>query len=311
MNETVPAPTSNKGPRPQDLDAAALRHQAARLARAGEPPWLHVEAARRMAERLPFIKLQPARVLDTTPALGASAALLREAYPQSELLWHEDQPALIARASEGRAPSWWRRLGGASDGRVHVLPARPEVQLLWSNMALHAQADLPDVLARWQSSVAVGGFVMFSCLGPDSFIELRRLYERLGWGLPAPAWWDMHDIGDLVLKAGFADPVMDQQRLTLTWADPARLLDDLRALGGNVAPARFDGLRGRRWRARLLAELAQLRGRDGRLALTLELVFGHAFKAAPRLAVAAETRVTVDDLRASLRQGRRGSENAD
>jgi malonyl-CoA O-methyltransferase len=311
MNETASPPTSNKGRRPQDLDPPALRRQAARLARAAEPPWLNVEVAQRMAERLPFIKLLPARVLDASPALGASADLLRKVYPGAELLWHEDVAALAARAEQERVPTWWRRLTGASSGRVESLPPRPEVQLLWSNMALHARADLPELLSQWQASLAVGGFVMFSCLGPDSFVELRPLYERQGWGRPAPDWWDMHDIGDLVLKAGFADPVMDQQRLTLTWATPERLLVDLRALGGNVSPARFQGLRGRRWKAELLTQLEGLRDREGRLALTVELVFGHAFKAAPRLAVASETHVSVDAMRASLRQGRRGSENAD
>lgn len=305
MSETASTPTSNKGPRPQDIDAAALRHQARRLARAGQPPWLHAEVARRMAERLAYIKLQPARVLDTSPALGASAELLRLAYPQADMLWHEADAVLAARAAGDRALNWWRRLRGLSSGQVLALPARPEVELLWSNMALHATADLPALLGAWQASVAVGGFVMFSCLGPDSFIELRRLYARNGWGRTAPDWWDMHDIGDLVLKAGFADPVMDQERLRLTWASPESLLADLRALGGNLAPTRFAGLRGRSWQRRLLAGLDGLRDAEGRLALTLELVFGHAFKAAPRLAVAAETRVSVEAMRDSLRAGRK------
>jgi malonyl-CoA O-methyltransferase len=307
MSEPAAAPTSNKGPRPQDLDAAALRHQARRLARAEQPPWLHAEVARRMAERLPFIKLQPARVLDAAPALGASAELLRLAYPQAEMLWHEADAALAERAARQRALNWWRKLRGGSSGEVAALPARPEVELLWSNMALHACADLPALLAQWQASIAIGGFVMFSCLGPDSFVELRPLYARNGWGRPAPDWWDMHDIGDLVLKAGFADPVMDQERLRLTWASPESLLADLRAIGGNVAPSRFAGLRGRRWQRRLCQELETLRGVDGRLVLTVELVFGHAFKAAPRLTVAAETHVSVDALRANLRKGRSGA----
>ena len=257
-----------------------------------------------MAERLPLIKLQPARVLDAAPALGASAELLRLAYPNAEMLWHEADPALAERAARDRALNWWRKLRGAASGQVAALPVKPEAELLWSNMALHACADLPALLAQWQGSIAVGGFVMFSCLGPDSFVELRPIYARNGWGRPAPDWWDMHDIGDLVLKAGFADPVMDQERLRLTWADPEALLADLRALGGNVAPTRFAGLRGRGWQRRLRAELDTLRDADGRLVLTLELVFGHAFKAAPRLTVAAETHVSMDAMRASLRKGR-------
>ncbi len=304
MSEPVSTPTSNKGPRPQDLDAAAVRHQTRRLAAAAQPPWLHEEVAGRMAERLTYIKLQPQRVLDASPALGASGELLRLAYPQADMLWHEADAVLAARAAEKRQRNWWQKLRGASSGQVETLPARPEVDLLWSNMALHASADLPELLAGWQASIAVGGFVMFSCLGPDSFLELRSLYARQGWGRPAPDWWDMHDIGDLVLKAGFADPVMDQQRLRLTWASPESLLADLRSLGGNLAPTRFAGLRGRAWKAALLTQLETLRDGEGRLALTLELVFGHAFKAAPRLTVAAETHVSIDAMRATLRKGR-------
>jgi malonyl-CoA O-methyltransferase len=304
MSEPVTAPTSNKGPRPQDLDEAAVHHQARRVARAEQPPWLHAEVARRMAERLPLIKLQPARVLDASPTLGASAGLLRLAYPKADLLWHEADPVLAQRAASARSLGWWQKLRGASSGRVDSLPVRPEVDLLWSNMALHANANLPELLAHWQASIAVGGFVMFSCLGPDSFIELRAIHARNGWGRPAPDWWDMHDIGDLVLKAGFADPVMDQERVRLTWASPESLVADLRALGGNLAPTRFAGLRGRAWKQRLLAELNTLRDAEGRIALTLELVFGHAFKAAPRLAVAAETHVSIDAMRATLRKGR-------
>jgi len=304
MSEPASTPTSNKGPRPQDLDAAAVRHQARRLAAAAQPPWLHEEVAGRMAERLTFIKLQPQRVLDASSALGASAELLRRAYPNAEMLWHEADATLAGRVGERRQRNWWQKLRGAPSGRIDALPARPEVDLLWSNMALHACADLPGLLGAWQASIAVGGFVMFSCLGPDSFVELRSLYARNGWGRPAPDWWDMHDIGDLVLKAGFADPVMDQQRLRLTWATPASLLADLRSLGGNLAPSRFAGLRGRAWKAALLAQLETLRDSEGRLALTLELVFGHAFKAAPRLTVAAETHVSIDAMRATLRKAR-------
>ena len=306
MSEPASTPTSNKGPRPQDIDERAVRHQARRLARASQPPWLHVEVAGRMAERLAYIKLQPARVLDATPALGASEEALREAYPKAEVLWHEADEALAAHVARARQAGWWQRLRGSGSARLPRLPAQPPVDLLWSNMALHACADLPALLAQWHASIAVGGFVMFSCLGPDSFVELRPLYARNGWGRPAPDWWDMHDVGDLLLQAGFADPVMDQQRLRLTWASAESLLADLRALGGNLAPTRFAGLRGRRWRQRLLEEIDTLRGEDGRLALTVEVVFGHAFVAAPRLAVAAETQVSLETMRATLRKGRSG-----
>jgi malonyl-CoA O-methyltransferase len=120
----------------------------------------------------------------------------------------------------------------------------------------------------------------------------------------------MHDLGDLMAQAGFVDPVMDQERLRLTWADGEALLRDLRALGGNLAPTRFAGLRTPRWRRQLLEGLEGLRGTDGRLGLSLELVYGHAFKGAPRHAVAAETAVSLDAMRESLRAARRNEGKA-
>ena len=116
----------------------------------------------------------------------------------------------------------------------------------------------------------------------------------------------MHDLGDMLVRAGFADPVMDQELLRLTWATPAALREELRSLGGNADPMRQPGLRTPRWRARLDALLTQRAGPDGRIALEFEVVYGHAFVAPPRLAVGAETRVGVDQLRDMARAARRG-----
>ena len=106
----------------------------------------------------------------------------------------------------------------------------------------------------------------------------------------------------MMVEAGFADPVMDQERLRLTWSEPQKLLTDLRALGGNVSPARFPGLRTPRWRDRLLAALDSLRGPDGLITLSLELVYGHAFKPVPRPRVSGETHVSLDEMRSMVRR---------
>jgi malonyl-CoA O-methyltransferase len=117
----------------------------------------------------------------------------------------------------------------------------------------------------------------------------------------------MHDLGDMLVAAGFADPVMDQERLSLTWATPEALLGELRTLGGNADPARFAGLRTPRWRARLLDALRERAGADGRITLEFELVYGHAFNPPPRAKLTGETHVPLDDLRAMVRSGRRPS----
>ena len=145
---------------------------------------------------------------------------------------------------------------------------------------------------------------MCSGLGPDTARELRAVYAALGWPLPTIDFIDMHDLGDELVQAGFADPVMDMERLTLTWETPEALLAELRTWGGNVAQGRFAGLRTPRWRARLLDALRErLMRPDGRLGLTVELVYGHAIKPTPRIKVEAEARVSLQDMKRMIRQG--------
>jgi malonyl-CoA O-methyltransferase len=181
--------------------------------------------------------------------------------------------------------------------------------MLWANMALHLSADPQALIAQWQRALAVDGFLMFSCLGPDSLRELRKLYVAMGWPPPAHEFTDMHDWGDMLVAAGFAEPVMDMERITLTWDSPLKLLAELAELGTNLHPNRFPALRARRWRAELEGALvAGLGGVDGRLALTFEIIYGHALKAAPRLRVSGESAVSLQDMRALLQadKGQRG-----
>lgn len=284
------------------IDWLAVLHQRRRLLMAAEAPWLNREVSRRMAERLQVIKLQPATVLQWSAWLGASQTDLVAAYPQARQVWvdldetHVPQAGIMDKLLRRAVPQ-------------HCRPEHVEAggaELLWANMCLHGSHQLPALLQSWQRALAVEGFLMFSCLGPDSFVELRPLYAQEGWGEPAPPWIDMHDIGDELVQAGFADPVMDQELLTLTWTSPTSLLADLRLLGGNVSPRRFAGLRGRAWKRHLLQALEGLRGADGLLRARVELIYGHAFKPAPRARLAAETAVSLDDMRAMVRKpGRR------
>jgi malonyl-CoA O-methyltransferase len=279
------------------IDERAVRHALGRLARAHEAPWLHREVARRLGERLAIVKRRPARVLDASGRLGAGATVLDELHPQAKR-WSVEAGGPV----QARTP-WWRRwLGQGPDiVRLGAGMAWPEaVGLVWSNMALHASADPPAEFARWLAALEVDGFVMFSCLGPGTLVELREIYARRGWGPPMADGVDMHDLGDMLVHAGFADPVMDQETVTLTWPSARAALDELRTIGANAAPGRFAGWRTPRWRAALETELAS-RGTPVRL--SFEFVYGHAFKAAPRERVPPETRVSLDEMRSLVRAG--------
>jgi malonyl-CoA O-methyltransferase len=91
-------------------------------------------------------------------------------------------------------------------------------------------------------------------------------------------------MGDMLVACGFAAPVMDVERITLTYARVEDLARDLKASGQTCAARdRFRALTGRgAWR-RMLAAYENER-RDGRLPATLEIVYGHAWKGEPRTA---------------------------
>lgn len=290
------------------FEIAVVRTALGRLARAEQAPWLHAEVARRMAERLAIVRLQPTTLIDWWGFGGASDDLLTQAYPQAQRIVVEPTDALRERSrNASRSPWWTLRRWNRAEAQV-VGPdevANGSAQLVWANMMLHAARDPAALVARWQRALAVDGFAMFSCLGPDTLRELRDLYQRLGWPTPMAALVDMHDIGDMMVRAGFADPVMDQETLTLSWPTPQALLAELRTLGANASPDRFAGLRTPRWRDRLLQELNSMAGPDGRISMRFEIAYGHAFKAAPRPGVKAETTISLDDMRTMVRDRNR------
>jgi malonyl-CoA O-methyltransferase len=178
-------------------------------------------------------------------------------------------------------------------------------QLIWSNLGLHAEPFPHRLLQAWHAALAVDGFLMFSTFGPDTLRELRSLWEAFGWGPPAQVFRDMHDWGDDLVAAGFADPVMDQETLRLTWADADAALAELRTLGRNAHPGRHPGCRTPRWKSRMKAALQGLAGPDGRIALTFEIVYGHAFRPLPRPRLDSLSTVSLQDMRQMVQSARR------
>jgi malonyl-CoA O-methyltransferase len=288
------------------LDARAVEHVLGRLAASEQAPWLHREVARRMAERLPIIRQAPRQWLDWWAHLGGGASAVCAAYPLARRIAVEPTPALRAR-SLMQLPAWWSPRRWTSHTGATILQsqvAESAADMLWANMMLHACADIPGMLSQWHRALSVDGFVMFSTLGPYSLRELGELYRQCGFGPPHYPFVDMHDLGDLMVHAGFADPVMDQELLTLTWSTPEAALAELRALGGNAHPQRHAGLRTPRWRDRLLGQLEQRLDGQGRLAMSFEIVYGHAFRPESRARVAALSAISLSDMRTSLSRRR-------
>ncbi|MES2325134.1 MAG: methyltransferase domain-containing protein [Pseudomonadota bacterium] len=282
------------------IDLGQVRKLFARPQRIAPADFLRREIGARMHERLALVKLVPARVLDAGCGAGADLPLLQKSYPAAQIVGIDAAPAMLATAG---VPAAGRGALNQLIGRL--LPAKAGIDLLcadfgelpfasnsvdlvWSNLALHWHPQPDRVFSEWRRVLRLDGLLMFSNFGPDTFRELRAAFGALDETPHALPFVDMHDFGDQLVEAGFSTPVMDMELITVTYDTAQALLADVRALGGNPLATRRRGLVGRAAWQRFLAALEQGRRPDGKLGLTFEVIYGHAFRPAPRLTAAGE-----------------------
>ncbi len=248
---------------------------------------LQREVCARMLERLDYIKLQPARILDAGSGTGWGTRQLAEKYPAAQIASLDIAIGMLlaARSRSG----WWRKLfGGAQQmqvcGDIEALPlAANSVEMVWSNLALQWCNDLPAAFTGLNRVLKADGLLMFSTFGPDTLKELRQAFGGVDRHNHLNRFADMHDIGDMLVHAGFAEPVMDMECLTLTYDDVRGVLNDLKRIGAHNATAgRGQGLMGKNAWSRLVENYERQR-RDGKLPATYEVVYGHAWKPQPRM----------------------------
>ena len=281
------------------IDLARVRRLFADPARVAPSDFLRREIASRMHDRLALVKLAPARVLDAGCGSGADLATLQTDYPAAQVIGVDASAAMLAGA-RAAAPasglkSMFSRLMPGKTGIDLVcadfgqLPFGPNsVDLVWSNLALHWHPQPDRVFAEWRRVLRVEGLLMFSNFGPDTFRELRTAFAAVDEHPHALPFVDMHDFGDQLVEAGFSTPVMDMEIITVTYDTPDALLADVRALGGNPLATRVRGLQGRAGWLRMRAALERQRRPDGKLGLSFEVIYGHAFRPAPRKTSAGE-----------------------
>ena len=249
---------------------------------------LQNEVCRRMLARLDYVKLEPAAILDAGSGTGNAVAGLLSRYPRAGIV-ALDFALAMARRSRARRP-WWRTLlnwrgGGlvAVCGDIEWLPfAAGSADLVWSNLSLQWINEPRRAFAELHRVLRAGGLLMFSSFGPDTLKELRTAYQGTDRHTHVHRFIDMHDLGDMLVACGFADPVMDMEIVTLTYADVRELMRDLKAIGAhNVTRGRPSGLSGKSLLAKVARNYETFR-REGKLPATFEVVYGHAWKPAPR-----------------------------
>ncbi len=250
---------------------------------------LQNEVCRRMLARLDYIKIEPATILDAGSGTGNAVAGLLARHPRARVI-ALDLALAMARRARARRP-WWRGLFERSGprlaavcGDIEQLPLAPACAgMVWSNLAIQWSNEPQRAFAEMHRVLAPGGLLLFSSFGPDTLKELRAAFESVDRHTHVHRFTDMHDVGDMLVACGFADPVMDMEIVTLTYADVRELMRDLKAIGAhNVTRGRPSALAGKSLLAKVVRNYEPAR-REGRLPATFEVIYGHAWKPAPRV----------------------------
>jgi len=281
----------------RDPDPRAVRRAFGRAAGTYDAAAvLQREIGARLASRLDVVKLAPTAILDAGCGTGEAIGELAARYPAARIVAVDAAWPMVAAARERSArgrSTFARLLGSFSRGGppapalvcadVVALPLKPaSVDLVWSNLVLQWVADLPRAFAEWRRALRVGGLCTFTTFGPDTLKELRQAFARVDGHAHVSRFVDMHDLGDMLVHAGFADPVMDMETITVTYPTPVALLAELKAIGAtNQTRGRPRGLTGRSRHRALVDALAAL-AREGRVPATFEVVYGHAWKGEPK-----------------------------
>lgn len=264
------------------FDHAALTYDAHAV--------LQREVCDRLLARLDFMALQPGRVLDVGTGTGYGLAHLQARYPAAELCALDIAPAMLAAARARLSPPTWARrtlarFGSKPSGSAHLvcadmdrLPlAENSVDLVWSSLALQWAQDLEATFKGFHRTLAPGGLLIFATFGPDTLKELRAAFAAIDDAPHVNRFIDLHDIGDMLIHAGFGSPVMEMEMLTLTYGDLKSLMRDLKGIGAhNAALSRRRGLLGKSAWTRL-EQAYEAQRRDARLPATFEVVYGHAW----------------------------------
>lgn len=236
---------------------------------------LQARVRNELLERLDLVRIRPATVLDLGAGTGHAAIELKRRYRSSQVVALDLAPGMLREAL--RRQTLLRRFHRVCADAT-ALPLRGgSVDLVFSNLMLQWCSDPDLVFAECRRVLRPNGLLTFATFGPDTLAELRRAWSAADRHTHVNRFIDMHDLGDALLRIGFAEPVMDVERYTLTYAEVRDLMRDLKLVGAhNANAARPRGLTGKGALARMVQAYESVR-RDGRLPATYEVVFGHAW----------------------------------
>lgn len=268
---------------------------------------LQREVASRLLERLDLVRLAPARILDVGAGTGHCTEALARRYRKASVIALDLAEGMLHQCRRRFNPITRRlRRHGFVSADAERLPfADASFDLLFSNLTLQWCGDLEGTFGEFRRVLRPGGLLLFTTFGPDTLKELRAAWQQVDGEVHVNRFTDMHDIGDAMVHARLADPVMDMEQLTLTYRTTTDLMRDLKAIGAhNVNAGRPRGLTGKARLHALAEAYERFRRDDDRLPATYEVVYGHAWapEGVPdQRQRGGETGISLAQLRGTLR----------
>ena len=257
------------------------------------------EIAGRMFERLDYIKLEARVVLDVQCGIGTSSRALSKRFPEALVIPIDPALELLRKyVAPKKMFAWFGKSSHRICGEAIALPvAAKSADLVWSNL-LALSFDAPAIIRELKRVLKPGGLLMLSALGPDSLKELRAAFAQVDSLPHVQPQADMHDLGDMLAHEGFQTPVVDMEMLTLTYPDVKTIARDLRAAGAtNLEPNRRATLMGKnRWAQ--FERAYEAKRSEGRLPVTFEIIYLHAWRGVERIAADGRQIIQFDQLTA-------------
>jgi malonyl-CoA O-methyltransferase len=295
------------------ISLAEVRRLFTHTDRVQASQFLRREISARMFERLSLIKTNPKTLCDAGCGEGDDLLVLRSRFPHAVMCGVDASQSMLALARQKaqKTQNLTQQFLARISGRRNVgpgnailvganfgqLPMRDSsLDLVWSNLALHWHPQPDCVFTEWKRVLRVDGLLMFSCFGPTTFKPLRDVFTELGHTDALVPFVDLHDLGDMLVAAGFATPVMDMEILNITYSSIENLFQDIRAFGGNPLLTKRKALLGKGLWGRVNEFLEQRRQPDGKIHLSVEVINGHAFRPVPKQRADGTSIIRFDDL---------------
>ncbi len=249
-----------------------------------EAAFVQKEIGQRLLERCQWLKAHPASILNLGSACGRFTQALQNVYPKAQIIGLDAafgmSQVALKKLPKKTYKTFLKKTPSFICADMEILPFRSHTfDLVVSNCTFEWSRALPSLFLELKRVLKDKGSLLFTTAGPDTLFELAHSAYSVDGQYHVNAFLDMHDIGDILLKAGWCDPVMDRELMTITYSSVQALLSDIKKSGSTYLFQKLNpSFQGKRWIAELIAEYDQFKIDNTMYPASVEIIYGYACK---------------------------------